>query len=136
MSALEEIASEHIPLAMISQDKPALPMDIVVMDDVRGGYEVAKHLLSLGHTNIACIIGDGSTTGEKTESKASVRRWRKRACLSMNRLSSRRGFLWKAARKKRENCWTRMPQRLFCLQRRIGLRRHTSRENKRHKSAR
>lgn len=69
MSALEEIASEHIPIAMISQDKPLLPMDIVVIDDVRGGYEAAKHLLSLGHTNIACIIGDGSTTGEKNRIK-------------------------------------------------------------------
>lgn len=69
MSALEEIASEQIPLAMISQDKPLLPMDIIVVDDVRGGYEAAKHLLSLGHTNIACIVGDGSTTGEKNRIK-------------------------------------------------------------------
>lgn len=115
MSALEEIASEQIPLAMISQDKPLLPMDIIVVDDVRGGYEAAKHLLSLGHTNIACIVGDGSTTGEKTESRVSVRRWRKQVCLSMNRLSFRRDFLWKAARKKRGNCWTGTPQRLFLL---------------------
>lgn len=113
MFALEEIASEQIPIAMISQDKPLLPMDIVVIDDVRGGYEAAKHLLSLGHTNIACIIGDGSTTGEKIESKASVRRWRKRACPLMNHLSSRRGFPWKAARKKRENCSTETLRLLF-----------------------
>ncbi|MEC1670715.1 LacI family DNA-binding transcriptional regulator [Bacillus mojavensis] len=69
MAALEEIINEHIPLAMISQDKPLLPMDIVVMDDVLGGYEAAKHLLSLGHTKIACIVGDGSTTGEKDRIK-------------------------------------------------------------------
>lgn len=113
MSALEEIASEQIPIAMISQDKPLLPMDIVVIDDVRGGYEAAKHLLSLSTRTSPALSETGQRQAKKIESKASVRRWRKRACPLMNHLSSKRGFTWKAARKKRENCSTGTLRLLF-----------------------
>lgn len=69
MSALEDIVNDEIPLAMISQDKPLVPMDIVIIDDFLGGYAATNHLLSLGHRKIACIMGDGSTTGEKDRMK-------------------------------------------------------------------
>ncbi|MCY8087345.1 LacI family DNA-binding transcriptional regulator [Bacillus sonorensis] len=68
-AALEDIVEKGIPLVMISQDRALFPMDVVVIDDVMGGYLAAKHLISLGHQKIACLIGDGSTTGEKDRLK-------------------------------------------------------------------
>lgn len=54
---------------MISQDRALVPMDVVVIDDFMGGYLATRHLISLGHKTIACIAGDGSTTGEKDRLK-------------------------------------------------------------------
>ncbi|UJG57460.1 LacI family transcriptional regulator [Bacillus paralicheniformis] len=69
MDALEDIAKEGIPLVMISQDRALVPLDVVVIDDFMGGYLATRHLISLGHKTIACIAGDGSTTGEKDRLK-------------------------------------------------------------------
>ncbi|MBT2573871.1 LacI family DNA-binding transcriptional regulator [Bacillus sp. ISL-51] len=69
IKALDDIVKSGIPLAMISQDRLLVPMDVVIIDDFLGGYSAAKHLLSLGHKKIACITGDGSTTSEKDRMK-------------------------------------------------------------------
>ncbi|MBU8787408.1 MULTISPECIES: LacI family DNA-binding transcriptional regulator [Bacillus] len=69
LAAVEDIADEGIPLVMISQDRALFPMDVVVIDDLMAGYIAAKHLISLGHKSIACVIGDGTTTCEKDRLK-------------------------------------------------------------------
>lgn len=65
VTALDDIVKSGTPLAMITQDKPLAPMDVVIIDDFLGGYTAAEHLISLGHKKIACIVGNGSTTGER-----------------------------------------------------------------------
>ncbi len=69
VTALDDIVKSGIPLAMITQDKPLAPMDVVIIDDFLGGYTAAEHLISLGHERIACIVGNGSTTGERDRIK-------------------------------------------------------------------
>lgn len=44
-------------------------MDIIVVDDVCGGYEVVKYFLLFGYINIVCIVGDGLIMGEKNRIK-------------------------------------------------------------------
>ena len=56
-SLLDELKQNKMPLAMLSFDDPSLDVTTVSVDDYKGGYDAASHLLSLGHRNIA-IIGE------------------------------------------------------------------------------
>jgi DNA-binding LacI/PurR family transcriptional regulator len=47
--------SANLPIVLVDTSHPALPR--VVVDDVRGGYLAAEHLLALGHRKIA-FVGD------------------------------------------------------------------------------
>lgn len=59
---LRGLIKEKIPLALIAQDLPALPIDSVTVDDYLGGYQVTEYLLSLGHRNIGVVAeGDRSS---------------------------------------------------------------------------
>ncbi|WP_394172464.1 LacI family DNA-binding transcriptional regulator [Guptibacillus hwajinpoensis] len=54
---LDDLKRNNIPLVMLSLDDPSLDVTTVSVDDYKGGFEAASHLLSLGHRNIA-IIGE------------------------------------------------------------------------------
>lgn len=60
----------HVPLNMLSvpsvlancfDDRPDAGVPAVIPDEVRGGREAAKHLLELGHRDIAFLAGDNLT---------------------------------------------------------------------------
>ncbi|MEL3986929.1 LacI family DNA-binding transcriptional regulator [Bacillus velezensis] len=53
--AVRELIESDMPVVMLSRDVPHLPVDIVVADDFKGGYEAAVHLAQLGHKKIAVI---------------------------------------------------------------------------------
>ena len=57
--ALKELIRDHYPVALISEEIPGLAVDSVIVDDFLGGYQVAGHLVSLGHRDIAMIAEDG-----------------------------------------------------------------------------
>jgi DNA-binding LacI/PurR family transcriptional regulator len=52
---VERWRSAGIPVVLVDTHHPALPR--IVVDDVRGGYQAAQHLIELGHRRIA-FVGD------------------------------------------------------------------------------
>jgi len=54
---MRSLYEENIPLVLIDRDLSDITLDSVVADNYQGGYLVTRHLLSLGHTRIACITG-------------------------------------------------------------------------------
>jgi DNA-binding LacI/PurR family transcriptional regulator len=68
---LNELANEGFPIVLVCQDIPSLLAESVSVDDFSSGYQVTKHLLSLGHHQIAIFA-------EKTRSsKERIRGYRK-----------------------------------------------------------
>ncbi|WP_336184124.1 LacI family DNA-binding transcriptional regulator [Bacillus sp. 205(2023)] len=63
--AIRELIESDMPVVMLSRDIPHLPVDTVVADDFKGGYEAAVHLAHLGHTNIAVIAEKINNTSIK-----------------------------------------------------------------------
>ncbi|CAN2255140.1 LacI family DNA-binding transcriptional regulator [Bacillus sp. SN1] len=63
--AIRELIESDMPVVMLSRDIPHLPVDTVVADDFKGGYEAAVHLAQLGHTNIAVIAEKINNTSIK-----------------------------------------------------------------------
>ncbi|MCV0026441.1 LacI family transcriptional regulator [Bacillus halotolerans] len=63
--AIRELIESDMPVVMLSRDIPHLPVDTVVADDFKGGYEAAVHLAHLGHANIAVIAEKINNTSIK-----------------------------------------------------------------------
>ncbi|MFV0460105.1 MAG: LacI family DNA-binding transcriptional regulator [Actinomycetales bacterium] len=54
------LASQQLPVVLAGTRDPDLPnVDIVVNDDFAGAREATEHLLALGHTRIAHLVGPG-----------------------------------------------------------------------------
>ncbi|TYP53337.1 LacI family DNA-binding transcriptional regulator [Thermosediminibacter litoriperuensis] len=53
------LIKSNTPLVLMGRDidRADMPVDVVVSDNVRGGYIATKHLIDLGHKNIACLLG-------------------------------------------------------------------------------
>ncbi|UOQ87320.1 GntR family transcriptional regulator [Gracilibacillus salinarum] len=56
---------ELIPYVMINADYDELEPVSFMLDDVRGGYLQTKHLLELGHSDIACMYKTDDAQGRK-----------------------------------------------------------------------
>jgi LacI family transcriptional regulator len=59
---LERLRASHTPLVVADRIVPLSLADVVLIDNALGGYLAARHLLSLGHTRIACISGPSEIT--------------------------------------------------------------------------
>jgi len=55
---LKELVRDNYPVALISDEIPELAIASVLVDDYLGGYQVTRHLVSLGHRDIAMIAED------------------------------------------------------------------------------
>lgn len=56
----KELFKNDIPFVLLDRDMDNMgdvPIDIVLSDNVQGGYVATKHLIELGHRNIACLLG-------------------------------------------------------------------------------
>jgi DNA-binding LacI/PurR family transcriptional regulator len=62
---LNELIEQKIPTALIARDMPSLSVDTVLVDDFVGGYKATSHLISLGHQDIAFIVGNLNNLSEK-----------------------------------------------------------------------
>lgn len=62
---LKELIAEGFPVSLFAHDRPEFSIDSVSADDYAGGYRAAKHLLSLGHTQIAVIAEDSISSRER-----------------------------------------------------------------------
>lgn len=52
-----DLAKKKIPFIMIDNSKPGSAVTSIIVDNFRGGYEATRHLIELGHTEIAHIAG-------------------------------------------------------------------------------
>ncbi|WP_033019083.1 LacI family DNA-binding transcriptional regulator [Geobacillus sp. FSL W8-0032] len=62
---IKELLEENFPLVFIAQDIPELAINVVRVDDFLGGYQAVSHLVSLGHRQIAIMLGNLSRTSDK-----------------------------------------------------------------------
>jgi LacI family transcriptional regulator len=52
---VEQLMARGLPIVLIARELPMLAVDTVVVDDYIGGCMAARHLLELGHTDIAIL---------------------------------------------------------------------------------
>lgn len=52
---LEKFKNIGIPIVILDRNLPDINIDMIVADNYRGGYDVAKYLVSLGHTIIGYV---------------------------------------------------------------------------------
>ena len=60
--SLDFLLQRNMPVVMIDRNVPNVEGDAVLTDHQLGGYLATRHLLELGHTQIACIAGPSSIT--------------------------------------------------------------------------
>ena len=54
---LERILSKNLPMVFVSSSYPHATAPFIGADSVRGGYLAGRHLIELGHTNLAVVGG-------------------------------------------------------------------------------
>lgn len=65
MEALKEFMNQSIPVVLVSRDIPTLAVSTVLVDDFRGGYLAAQHLLGLNHRKVLLLVGDLDNSSEQ-----------------------------------------------------------------------
>jgi DNA-binding LacI/PurR family transcriptional regulator len=65
LALLKELIAEGFPVTLFAHDRPEFSVDSVSADDYAGGYQAAKHLLSLGHRAIAVIAEESISSRER-----------------------------------------------------------------------
>jgi DNA-binding LacI/PurR family transcriptional regulator len=65
IEVVTELLEEQIPVVLLTESHPSLSVNSVKVDDFIGGYEVASHLISLGHKKIAVIAEDATSSQER-----------------------------------------------------------------------
>lgn len=59
---IQDLIEAKIPTVIVDRDIQAEFVDVVLLDNEHGGYIATKHLIELGHTQIACITGPNELT--------------------------------------------------------------------------
>lgn len=59
--SIERLQKSHIPVVIVDRHFEAADMDEVFVDNYRGAFEAAKHLITLGHRRIGLISGPSVT---------------------------------------------------------------------------
>jgi LacI family transcriptional regulator len=65
VEVITELLEERIPVVLLTESYPFISVNSVKVDDFIGGYEVASHLLSLGHEKIAVIAEEANSSKER-----------------------------------------------------------------------
>jgi LacI family transcriptional regulator len=60
--SLRSLLHEEILVVLIDRQVQGVEVDVVLSDNLQGGYLATKHLLELGHTRIACVAGPSNVT--------------------------------------------------------------------------
>ena len=55
--ALKKLKSQHIPIVIADREAAHINADLVLLDNLLGGYLATRHMIGLGHRRIACISG-------------------------------------------------------------------------------
>lgn len=64
-AVVSELLKEAVPVILLSEYQPHLAINTVTVDNFMGGYEIAAHLIALGHRRIAVIAEDNSSSQER-----------------------------------------------------------------------
>ncbi len=56
-SYLKILSERNIPVVLVDNESPYCNIDVIKVDNYRGGKIATEHLISLGHKRIACITG-------------------------------------------------------------------------------
>lgn len=56
------LTEERVPVVIADRQMPDAEVDVVLVDNYRGGYLATEYLISLGHHRIGCITGPSDTT--------------------------------------------------------------------------
>lgn len=59
---LLELTKRKIPVVVIDRDISHAAVDVVLVDNVKAGFEAINYLIELGHKRIACITGPSKLT--------------------------------------------------------------------------
>jgi len=54
---VRKLQEQKLPVVIVDRPIADITADTVLTDDINGGWLGAKHLIELGHTRIACIMG-------------------------------------------------------------------------------
>lgn len=57
---LRTLHQDHLPVVLVARDVAGVPIDAVLVDNFRGEFQAASHLIGLGHRRIAHIAGPAS----------------------------------------------------------------------------
>lgn len=55
--SLKNLVEMEVPTVVMDRDFPELELDVVLTDNLQGGYLATQYLISLGHKRIGCIAG-------------------------------------------------------------------------------
>ncbi len=50
------------PVVVVDRNLPGVEVDALLVDNLGGGHQAARHLIELGHRRIGCITGPSTTT--------------------------------------------------------------------------
>jgi len=56
MNLIEAVIKKGIPIVLFSVDNPSLYVNVVTVDDYKGGYQATEHLIQKEHKDIAIIV--------------------------------------------------------------------------------
>ena len=59
---IESLSAVRTPMVIVDRDLQGVAADLVCIDHEQGGYLATRHLLELGHRDIACINGPAQTS--------------------------------------------------------------------------
>ncbi|MDA8353832.1 MAG: LacI family DNA-binding transcriptional regulator [Firmicutes bacterium] len=65
VDVVKELVGEQTPVVLLAVSHPAVSVNSVTVDDFTGGYQVASHLISLGHKRIAVIAEEAISSRER-----------------------------------------------------------------------
>jgi LacI family transcriptional regulator len=58
---LTALASGDVPVVMIDRDATELTCDVVLANNLSGGQQAVRHLVELGHRQIACVVASAAS---------------------------------------------------------------------------
>ncbi|MBP1999374.1 DNA-binding LacI/PurR family transcriptional regulator [Paenibacillus shirakamiensis] len=67
--SVRELQQKNIPFIILDHQHPETSVSSVIVDNVKGGYEATRHLIDLGHRDIAHITGGDSYLSSREREK-------------------------------------------------------------------
>lgn len=63
LQSLDLFISSRTPFVIVDREVSQVPTAVVLINNLKGGYLAAEHLIGLGHRRIACVTGPATISG-------------------------------------------------------------------------